>query len=528
MTTLLDVVLFLPIGLFLLVLLIPREMGETIRIFSTVVSIIVFLVSLGLVANFDHSQAGYQFVSQFQWVKDPNIQYKIGIDGLSLWLVVLTTFVTPIAIMISWKGIDFRLKEFHAYILLLEFCLIGIFVSIDLFQYYVFWELALLPLYFMIGIWGHGRNIYSAVKFFLYTLSGSAMMLAAILYLYSRAGSFDYEVLLAQISSGALHFTSLEESLLFWAFFVAFAVKTPLFPVHTWLPDAHVDAPTAGSVDLAALMLKVGTYSMIRFCLPLFPNAAREFAPLILTVSVIGIIYGALISLAQPNIKKLVAYSSVSHMGVIVAGIFSLTQQGLDGAVYLMLAHGISTGALFIFVGFLTDRKDSLEIKDWGGLVHYAPALSAVFMLFVLASVGLPLMANFVGEFLVLQGTIQANFVMGVLAASSLVLSACYMLWLFSRVFYGEKLADPNNEIYDMQPREWGAMLPMIGVLLWLGTYSHSFMPAISVANAGVIKHVSTPVEMQVRQSEPAFVPGSIVPANAVPVNAAPEVLGAR
>ncbi|MCZ2157443.1 MAG: NADH-quinone oxidoreductase subunit M [Bryobacterales bacterium] len=319
-------------------------------------------------------------------------------------------------------------------------------------------------LYFMIGIWGHGRKIYSAVKFFLYTLSGSAMMLAAILYLYSRAGTFDYEVLLAQISSGALPFTSLEESLLFWAFFIAFAVKTPLFPVHTWLPDAHVDAPTAGSVDLAALMLKVGTYSMIRFCLPLFPNAAREFAPWILAISVIGIIYGALISLAQPNIKKLVAYSSVSHMGVIVAGIFSLTQHGLDGAVYLMLAHGISTGALFIFVGFLTDRKDSLEIKDWGGLVHSAPALSAVFMLFVLASVGLPLMANFVGEFLVLQGTIQANFVMGVLAASSLVLSACYMLWLFSRVFYGERIADPNKEIYDMQPRV--APCAMVAVLL--------------------------------------------------------------
>jgi NADH-quinone oxidoreductase subunit M len=522
-TTLLDVVLFLPIGLFLLVLLIPREMGETVRIFSTIVSIIVFLVSLGLVANFDFTQPGYQFVTQFQWVESPNIQYKIGLDGLSLWLVVLTTFVTPIAIMISWKAIDFRLKEFHAYILLLEFCLIGIFVSIDLFQYYVFWELALVPLYFMIGIWGHGRKIYAAVKFFLYTLAGSVMMLAAILYLYNRAGSFDYEVLVAQISSGALQFTTLEETLLFWAFFVAFAVKTPLFPLHTWLPDAHVEAPTAGSVDLAALMLKVGTYSMIRFCLPLFPSAAREFAPWILTISVIGIIYGAFVSLAQPNMKKLVAYSSVSHMGLVVVGIFSLTQQGLDGAVYLMLAHGISTGALFIFVGFLTDRKDSLEIKDYGGLVHSAPALSTVFMFFVLASVGLPLMANFVGEFLALQGAVQANFWMGVAAATTLVLSACYMLWLYQRVFYGEEPADLQKEIYDMQPREWGAMLPMVAVLLWLGTYSQSFMPAISMANASVLEKVNARVEMQVKQNEPA---GN--PAQGVPVTPAAEVLGAR
>lgn len=522
MTTLLDVVLFLPIGLFLLVLLIPREMGEVVRIFSTVVSVIVFLVSLGLVFNFDFQGDGYQFVTQFQWVQDPNIQYKIGLDGLSIWLVVLTTFVTPIAILISWKAIDFRLKEFHAYILLLEFCLIGIFVSIDLFQYYVFWELSLVPLSFMIGIWGHHRRIYAAVKYFVYTLTGSVMMLAAILYLYNRVGSFDYEVIAAQITSGALRFSTLEENLLFWAFFIAFAFKTPLFPFHTWLPDAHVEAPTAGSVDLAALMLKVGTYSMIRFCLPLFPNAAREFAPLILTISVIGIIYGAFVSLVQPNMKKLVAYSSVSHMGLIVVGIFSLTQQGLDGAVFLMLAHGISTGALFIFVGFLTDRKDSLEIKDYGGLVHSAPALSAVFMMFVLASVGLPLMANFVGEFLALQGAVEANFPIGVAAATTLVLSACYMLWLYQRVFFGPEPEDLKNQIYEMQPREWGAMLPMVAALLWLGVYSQSFMPAISHQNAAVLRMVNANKEMQVRN------PSETAPVLPAAVSLPSEVIGAR
>lgn len=521
MTTLLDVVLFLPIGLFLLVLLIPREMGEVVRIFSTIVSVIVFLVSLGLAFNFDFGATGYQYVTQFQWVQDPNIQYKIGLDGLSMWLVLLTTFVTPIAILISWRAIDFRLKEFHAYILLLEFCLIGIFVSIDLFQFYVFWELSLVPLSFMIGIWGHHRRIYAATKYFIYTLAGSVMMLAGILYLYTRTGSFDYEVLIAQISSGALRFTTLEETLLFLAFFMAFGFKTPLFPFHTWLPDAHVEAPTAGSVDLAALMLKVGTYGMIRFCLPLFPEASREFAPYIMWISVIGIIYGAFVALVQPNMKKLVAYSSVSHMGLVVVGIFSLTQQGLDGAVYLMLCHGISTGALFIFVGFLTDRKDSLEIKDFGGLVHSAPALSTVFMFFLLASVGMPLMANFVGEFLALQGAVIANFPVAVAAATTLVFSACYMMWMYQRVFFGPEPEDLQKQIYDMQPREWGAMLPMVGVLLWLGVYSQTFMPAISQQNAEVLRMVNARTELQVQQASPA----AALPAAA---SLASEVIGAR
>jgi len=521
MTTLLDVVLFLPIGLFLLVLLIPREMGEVVRIFSTIVSVIVFLVSLGLAFNFDFGATGYQYVTQFQWVQDPNIQYKIGLDGLSMWLVLLTTFVTPIAILISWRAIDFRLKEFHAYILLLEFCLIGIFVSIDLFQFYVFWELSLVPLSFMIGIWGHHRRIYAATKYFIYTLAGSVMMLAGILYLYNRTGSFDYEVLIAQISSGALRFTTLEETLLFLAFFIAFGFKTPLFPFHTWLPDAHVEAPTAGSVDLAALMLKVGTYGMIRFCLPLFPEASREFAPYIMWISVIGIIYGAFVALVQPNMKKLVAYSSVSHMGLVVVGIFSLTQQGLDGAVYLMLCHGISTGALFIFVGFLTDRKDSLEIKDFGGLVHSAPALSTVFMFFLLASVGMPLMANFVGEFLALQGAVIANFPIAVAAATTLVFSACYMMWMYQRVFFGPEPEDLQKQIYDMQPREWGAMLPMVGVLLWLGVYSQTFMPAISQQNAEVLRMVNARTELQVQQASPA----AALPAAA---SLASEVIGAR
>jgi NADH-quinone oxidoreductase subunit M len=353
-------------------------------------------------------------------------------------------------------------------------------------------------------------------------LTGSVMMLAAILYLYSRVGSFDYEVISGAITSGALTLSTLEENLLFWAFFIAFAFKTPLFPFHTWLPDAHVEAPTAGSVDLAALMLKVGTYSMIRFCLPFFPNASQEFAPLILTVSVIGIIYGAFVSLVQPNMKKLVAYSSVSHMGLVVVGIFSLTQQGLDGAVFLMLAHGISTGALFIFVGFLTDRKDSLEIKDYGGLVHSAPALSAVFMLFVLASVGLPMMANFVGEFLALQGVVEANLPIGIAAATTLVLSACYMLWLYQRVFFGPEPKELSQQIYEMLPREWGAMLPMVAVLLWLGVYSQTFMPAISKQNAAVLQMMEAGRGTRV-QTAPAATP--VLPAS---VSLPTEVTGAR
>ena len=332
---------------------------------------------------------------------------------------------------------DIASKSSIAFLLLLEFGLVGVFIAQDLFLFYVFWEVALVPMYFLIGIWGHDRRIYAAVKFFLYTMAGSVLMLVAIIYLYNRPARSTIPRSSSMLQSGRLTFRPPGELLLFLAFFLAFAIKVPLFPLHTWLPDAHVEAPTAGSVMLASVMLKMGTYGILRFCLPLFParraNALRGSSSL----AIIGIIYGALVAMVQPNMKKLVAYSSVSHLGFVVLGIFSFTQIGLDGAVYQMLNHGISTGALFVLVGFLYERRHSLEIADYGGVATLAPWLSTMFLITTLASIGLPMLNNFVGEFLVLQGAAIANFRWAVCAAIGVILSACYMLWMYQRVFYG-------------------------------------------------------------------------------------------
>ena len=350
----------------------------------------VFVLSLGLAAGFRYDATGEQFTTDVPWIASPNIRYHVGIDGISLWLILLSTFLTPICVLISWRHIQDRVKEFFAFLLLLEFGLVGVFAALDLFLFYVFWEVSLVPMYFLIGIWGHERRIYAAVKFFLYTMAGSVLMLAAMIWLYNRTGTFDYPALLEILGSGKTVLGGQEQMLLFLAFFLAFAIKVPLFPLHTWLPDAHVEAPSAGSVMLASVMLKMGTYGLVRFCLPLFPGAARESAPWIVTLAIIGIIFGALVAMVQPNMKKLVAYSSVSHLGFVVLGIFSFTQAGLDGAVYQMLNHGISTGALFIIVGYLYERRHSLAIDDYGGVATAAPWLSTAFLITTLASVGLP------------------------------------------------------------------------------------------------------------------------------------------
>ncbi|MGH9659869.1 MAG: complex I subunit 4 family protein, partial [Bryobacteraceae bacterium] len=396
-----------PLAAFLLVLVAPGGRDETIRRLTLALSLAVFLASLGLLA-------GTPSETDLPWIATVNIRYHVAIDGLSVWLVLLTTFLTPITVLISWNHIDRRVKEFHAFLLLLEFGLVGVFVSMDLFLFYVFWEVALVPMYFLIGIWGHERRIYATVKFFLYTMAGSVLMLAAILYLYSQADTFDFPAIVGLLASGRLSLDMFEQMLLFLAFFFAFAIKVPLFPLHTWLPDAHVEAPTAGSVMLASVMLKMGTYGLVRFCLPLFPGAARRSAGWIVALAITGIVYGALVAMVQPNMKKLVAYSSVSHLGFVVLGIFSFTQAGLDGAVYQMLNHGISTGVLFILVGYLYERRHSLEIADYGGVATAAPWLSTVFLITTLASIGLPMLNNFVGEFLVILGTFDANRLFGV------------------------------------------------------------------------------------------------------------------
>lgn len=499
---LLNAVLFLPLVGFLIALLLPRQGEEAVKKFALLFSLLIFVLSLGLIASVSASPNLYSQVTDVEWIHTPMIRYHVGIDGLSLWLVILTTLLTPLAVLISWKYIDKRIKEYYAFLLLLEFGVIGVFVSLDLFLYYVFWEVGLVPMYFLIGIWGHDRRIYAAVKFFLYTMGGSVLMLAAIIYLYLKAGTFDYPIILEQMASGTLKLSPAEALPLFLAFFVAFAIKVPLFPLHTWLPDAHVEAPTAGSVMLASVMLKMGTYGIVRYCLPLFPQAARDCAPWIATLAIIGIVYGALVALVQPNMKKLVAYSSVSHLGFVILGVFSFNQQGMDGAVYQMLNHGISTGALFMLVGMMYERRHSLEIKDYGGVATPAPWLATVFLITTLASVGLPTLNNFVGEFLVLQGAAIANFSWAVFAAIGVIFSACYMLWLYQRLFYGRASHEVAHHMPDLNLREWVALAPLLVLMVWMGVAAMSFLPSISASNAKTLDQTKVNVEFQV-ESQP-------------------------
>src|ERR1700691_4375836 len=353
-------------------------------------------------------------------------------------------------------------------------------------------------MYFLIGVWEQLRRIYAAVKFFLYTMAGSSLMLVAIIYLYNRAGTFDYAAILNMFTSGKLWLTPEQEMLLFLAFFIAFAIKVPLFPLHTWLPNAHVEAPTAGSVMLASVMLKMGTYGLLRVCVPLFPNAAHQSAPWVNALAITGIIFGALVAMVQPNMKKLVAYSSVSHLGFVVLGIFSFTQMGLDGAVYQMLNHGISTGALFILVGFMYERRHSLEIADYGGVATAAPWLSTIFLITTLASIGLPMLNNFVGEFLVLQGTAQAYFSWTVFAAIGVILSACYMLWMYQRVFFGELSDEVKHHMPDFNAREWACMIPLVVMMVWMGIYTQTFLPAVTEANLKILDQSKSSAPLRV------------------------------
>jgi NADH-quinone oxidoreductase subunit M len=494
----LNVLIAIPAIGFLLTLLIPRAQAQAIRMFTLLISIGAFLSSLGLAIGFQTGQPGQQFVTDTVWIANPEIHWHVGIDGLSLWLIILSTFLTPIAILISWRHIQDRSKEFYAFLLLLEFGLIGVFAAWDLFLFYVFWEIVLVPMYFLIGIWGHDRRIYAAVKFFLYTMAGSVLMLVAIIFVFNRAGTFDYAAILSGIESGKVMFSHDEETFLFLAFFIAFAIKVPLFPLHTWLPDAHVEAPSAGSLMLASVMLKMGTYGLVRFCLPMFPTAAHENASWIVPLAIIGIIYGALVAMVQPNMKKLVAYSSVSHLGFVVLGIFSFTQMGLDGAVYQMLNHGISTGALFVLVGFMYERRHSLEISDYGGVATAAPWLATIFLITTLASVGLPMLNNFVGEFLVLQGSAQANFTWTIFAAIGVILSACYMLWLYQRVFFGEVSEEVKHHMPDFSAREWACVIPLVVMMVWMGMYTQTFLPAVSEANAKILDQSKGNVPLRV------------------------------
>jgi NADH-quinone oxidoreductase subunit M len=499
--TLLDILIAVPAIGFIVALLIPRVQETAIRMISLTFSLVAFLLSLGLVIGFETGKAGQQFVTDFIWIQAPEVHYHVGIDGLSLWLIVLSTFLTPIAILISWKYIHNRSKEFFAFLLLLEFGLVGVFSAWDLFLFYVFWEIVLVPMYFLIGIWGHDRRIYAAVKFFLYTMAGSVLMLVAIIFVYMHAGTFDYATILTMLREGRLVFDHTQETFLFLAFFIAFAIKVPLFPLHTWLPDAHVEAPSAGSVMLASVMLKMGTYGLLRFCVPMFPVAAHENSAWISVLAVIGIVYGALVAMVQPNMKKLVAYSSVSHLGFVVLGIFSFTQMGFDGAVYQMLAHGISTGALFVLVGFLYERKHTLAITDYGGVATVAPWFATMFLITTFASIGLPLLSNFIGEFLVLQGTAQSNFVFTAFAGLGVILSACYMLWMYQRVFFGQVTEDVKHHVPELNMREWACVVPLVVMMVWMGVFTQTFLPPVSATTATILNESKMNAELKVNSA---------------------------
>jgi NADH-quinone oxidoreductase subunit M len=496
---LLTVVLALPLFGFLAALAVPRSSPQTSRVWALAISLVTFAASLGLLFWFDRGAAGEQFTVDVPWIATPDIHFAIAVNGVSLWLMILSTFLTPICVLISWRSITRRSKEFYAFLILLEFGLVGVFIAQDLFLFYVFWEVSLVPMYFLIGVWGHDRRIYAAVKFFLYTMAGSVLMLTAIIYIYNRTQTFNYPAILEMLSGGKLVFAPGEQLLLFLAFFVAFAIKVPLFPLHTWLPDAHVEAPSAGSVMLASVMLKMGTYGILHYCLPLFPSAARACAGWIAVLAIVGIVYGALVAMVQPNMKKLVAYSSVSHLGFVVLGIFSFTQAGMDGAVYVMLAHGISTGALFAIVGLLYERRHSLEIADYGGVATVAPWLSTVFLIATLASIGLPMLSNFVGEFLVLQGTAIANYRWAIYASLGVILSACYMLWMYQRVIYGEVNSEVRLRVPDLNPREWAAMVPLIAMMVWMGVYSQSFLQPVGKVTSRVLDQTQVNVPYRVQ-----------------------------
>jgi NADH-quinone oxidoreductase subunit M len=476
--SILTLITFLPAAGAALLLFMRKAGAGAARNIAMGVSLATLLLSLPLFSAFDASNPGMQFEQLVPWIPSLGVQYHVGIDGISLFLVLLTTVLTPIAILSSWNSIEKRVREYFFFMLLLETGMIGVFVALDFFLFYVFWEVMLVPMYFLIGVWGGQHRIYAAVKFFLYTMVGSVLMLVAIIALYflNGATTFDFPAILASLHRGDLVLSSTQQYWLFLAFFFAFAIKVPLFPLHTWLPDAHVEAPTAGSVILAGVLLKMGTYGIVRFCLPLFPEATRELTPLISLLAVVGIVYGALVAMVQTDIKKLVAYSSVSHLGFVVLGIFALNEQGLQGAMYQMLNHGISTGALFLLVGMIYDRRHTRLIDEFGGLADPLPVFSTIFMIVTFSSIGLPMLNGFVGEFLILLGAFDANVTFTVIATSGVILSAVYMLWMVQRVIFGEVTNPKNKKLADLDFREKLVLLPLVALIFWMGIYSEPFL----------------------------------------------------
>ncbi|MEN3337222.1 MAG: NADH-quinone oxidoreductase subunit [Acidobacteriota bacterium] len=492
----LSVIVFLPLVGAVLVLLAGgggdrHDRAPAVRTLALAVSLATFLATLLLWWRFDGTSADYQFVERHAWIPAFGIQYLVGVDGISLLLVVLTAFLTPLALLSSWDSVHKNVKMFSFFVLALETSMLGVFVSIDLFLFYIFWDFVLIPMYFLIGIWGYERRVYAAVKFILYTMAGSVLMLIAIIGLAYAHGAATGTPSFNLLDLYSVHLPWRTEMWFFLAFALAFLIKVPLFPFHTWLPDAHVEAPTAGSIILAGVMLKMGTYGLLRFAFPLFPSAAMYFAPWIAVLAVVGIIYGALVAMVQPDMKKLVAYSSVSHLGFVVLGLCAMNVQGAQGAVYQMLNHGVSTGGLFMIVGMLSDRRHTRLISEFGGLKGVMPRLVAAFLLITLASIALPGMNGFVGEFLILLGAFLWNTKLAAFAASGVILSAVYMLWMFQRVNYGNVTNAKNRALPDLTPREWTMMVPTIAMCIAMGVLPGVFLRPIEPSVKRTIERVT-------------------------------------
>jgi NADH-quinone oxidoreductase subunit M len=492
---LLTIVIFFPLAGALLLLWIPKARAVLLKRVALAVSLIEFFISLPLFMWFDEGVAGMQFVEQVPWIPGWGVRYAVGIDGISLLLIILTTLLTVLCILSSWRSIERMVKEYLIAFLFLETGMIGVLCALDLVLFYVFWEVTLIPMYLIIGVWGGPRRIYAAIKFFLYTMAGSVLMLVAIIAVYYFHGKATGEYTFDLLRLYQTVLTPNTQYLLFAAFAVAFAIKVPMFPFHTWLPDAHVEAPTAGSVILAGILLKLGTYGFIRFAIPLFPVAAYKAIPLVSVLALIGIIYGALVSMMQADLKKLVAFSSVSHLGFVMLGMFAFTVQGVTGSVYQMLNHGVSTGALFLIVGMIYERRHTRQIADFGGLAGIMPVFATCFMIVTLSSIALPGTNGFVGEFLILVGTFKANAVYGVLGATGVILSAAYMLWMFQRVMFGPVRNEENRGLKDLNLREILTLAPIIVLIVWMGVFPQIFLKKIDLSVQHFLSDVKTRYE---------------------------------
>ncbi len=508
----LTIVTFFPLAGMIVLLFFGSENKNLIRLWANAVGIAGFAISIPLWLRFDFDKADqFQFVEHYKWIQALGADYHVGIDGISLLLILLTTLLGPLAILSSWSAIEIRTKEYYAFLLMLQTGMLGVFISLDFFMFYVFWEVMLVPMYFLIGVWGGARKLYAAIKFFLYTLVGSVLLLLGILalyFIYPSIAAVHPEVS-AQFGTvptfNILAFHAISPYLLqnfqewiFLAFFIGFAIKVPMFPFHTWLPDAHVEAPTAGSVILAGVLLKMGTYGFLRFSLPIVPEGVKHYVPMVAALSIIAIVYGALVAMMQPDMKKLVAYSSVSHMGFVMLGMFALNPNGLNGSIIQQINHGISTGALFLIVGMIYERRHTREIAQFGGLSSVMPQFATVFLIMTMSSIGLPLLNGFIGEFTIMQGAFQRNIWWAVFGGSGIVLGAAYMLWLYQRTMFG-KLENPANEkLQDMNLREWATMIPLIIVAFWIGLYPAPFFRALD-----------KPVIKLVQKLDPSYLQGA-------------------